>query len=122
MTIEELQADAAVVQSVENFAEEPQRVWTGVDRFISKCPGVSSHTVSIGGKFGDFSGPSSLESFYGWNFFGWKKAFSIVFAYTLQETEQRVFSRTTGTRVGGPCQSACGSFGFQEEYLIIVAA
>ena len=46
----------------------------------------------------------------------------MVIAYTIQETEQRVFPRSTDTRVGGPCQSACGSFGFQDESLIIVVA
>ena len=46
----------------------------------------------------------------------------MVIAYTLQETEQRVFPRTTDTRVSAPCQSACGSFGFQEESFIIVVA
>ena len=33
-----------------------------------------------------------------------------------------VLPRTCDTRVGGPCQSACGSIGFQQESLIIVVA
>ena len=61
MMIKKLQADAAVVQSVENFAEEPWRVWSGVDRIISKGSGVSSPTVSLGEKLSDMSDPSSLE-------------------------------------------------------------
>ena len=109
MMIEKLQADAA---------EEPQRVWSGVDRIISKGPGVSSPTVSLGEKLSDLSDPSSLELI----FLLEENILDGHCSHTLQETEQRVFPRTTDTRVGGSCQSACGSFGFQEESLIIVVA